>query len=71
MAGTASAQGSAQWASTAPLDRSSSTASFSGWEPGRAGLWGFGWVSFKANLILCIKIVFLLKNVKNGPGRSE
>lgn len=71
VAGMVLVQGSAQWAFTRRLDRSSSNASSSGCEPGEAGVWVSCWVSFKANLILYIKVVFLLKNVKNDPGRSE
>lgn len=64
-------QGSARWAFTRCLDHSSSNASSSGCERGKAGVWVSCWVSFKANLILYIKVIFLLKNVKNDPGRSE
>lgn len=62
-------QGSALWVFAWRLDRSSSNISSS--KRGKAGVWVSCWVSFKANLILYIKVVFLLKNVKNDPGRSE
>lgn len=63
--------GSAGGAFTRRLDHFSSNASSSGCEQRKAGVWVSCWVSFKANLILYIKVVFLLKNVKNDPGRSE
>lgn len=69
--GVALVRGSARWAFTGCLDRSASNASSSGCERRKAGLWVSCLVSFKANFILYIKVVFLLKNVKNGPGRSE
>lgn len=59
--------GSALWAPGSLLFIASS----SGCEQGKAGVWVSCWVSFKANLILYIKVGFFLKNVKNDPGRSE
>lgn len=60
----------ARWACTGHPGCSASDASSSGCEQGKAGIWVSCWVSFKANLILYIKVAFLLKNAKNGPGRS-
>lgn len=61
--------GSAPWASLGCLSCSSPNALSSSAPRGKAGVWVSRGVSLKANLSL--KVAFLLKNVRNGPGRPE